>query len=395
MFNNIHKPARMALLGAALLALTACEDAKNSPLTNQAFIAQTKTNGNTAQKITVEDNGLTEASFNVRLSDPARNECAFSLVLDQAALDKYNKDHFTNYKILPQDGYTLSSKEVSIAMGESLSPAINVKINPFSAEQKAGSDKFALPFRLVSKDGKESVLNSGATIVYLLDKVVRQATPIYNNENVIQFNLKENLELTQWTVEYCVNADKLGTKVGEMNNQQLFCGWGGDGGEIFSRFGDAPIEGNRMNVKTQGQQLNSNLKFETNKWYHIAIVCSGTTLKLYINGSLDSSVPLPGLVTKITKDNVWFGNSDERYTWLKANIKISEFRLWTSALSQTQIANNMYSVDPASPGLYAYFKFNEGRGDTFADATGSGNTAKVDGYGKIRWAQNERIDGKK
>ncbi|MBO1364184.1 DUF1735 and LamG domain-containing protein [Prevotella sp. A2931] len=384
----------LALCALGLMTATSCEDAKYTVLEDQAFIDQTKTNGNTTRKVVVEDEGETETSFKVLLSKPTDEDCSFGLVIDQEALDRYNKDNFTNYKVMAQAGYSLSTQEIKIAKGESQSALVNIKVKPFTEEQKKAAEKFALPLKLVSKDGKKEVLVSGGSIVYLFDNVVRQAVPTYNKTNVIKFELKDDLELTEWSVEYCVNIDNLGTHLGEKNNQQLFCGWGKDGGEIFSRFGDAPIEGNRMNIKTQGQQLNSNMKFSTNTWYHIAIVCSGTSLKLYVNGLLDNSVPLPGKVTKINKNNVWFGNSTERDKWLKANVMVSECRLWTRALSQSQIVNNMYAADQGSAGLYAYFKFNEGSGDSFEDARKNGNTAHVDGAGNITWTPNVRIDGK-
>lgn len=394
MQHYIKKSSFLAMAGLAFFLTTSCEDAKYPALENQAFIAQTKTNANTTQKLTVEDIGTTEAKFNVQLSNPASADCSFDLILDQAALDQYNKDHFTNYKLLPESGYTMSTKTITVKEGESMSEMVDLQVKPFTEEQKKNAEKLAIPLKLVSKDGKQSVLNSGGSIIYLLDKVVRQAVPTYNKDNVIKFAMKENLELTQWSVEFCVNIDKLGQKVGQMNNQQLFCGWGADGGEIFSRFGDAPIEGNRINIKTQGGQLNSNTQFATDKWYHIAFVCTGTTLSLYVNGVLDNSVNLPGKTVKLNSHNIWFGNNAERHIWLKANVKISEFRLWQKALTQPQIINNMYAVDQAAEGLFAYFKFNEGSGDTFTDVRKNGNTAKADGYGGIQWTPDVRIDGK-
>ena len=380
------------------MAFCSCEDAEYSVLENQAFFAQTKTNANTTQKLTVEDEGVTETSFNVQLSSPAETAAKFEIQLDQEALDRYNAENFTTYKMLPTSGYTMTSKELNIETGQTLSEAVNITVKPFTEEQKANAEKFALPLKLVSKDGKQSVLNSGGSMIYLLDKVVRQAVPSYSANNPIVFHMKEDFNATQWTVEFCVNIDRLGTKVGEMNNQQLFSGWGSDGGEIFTRFGDAPIEGNRMNIKTQGSQMNSNMKFAINTWYHIAIVCTGTSLSLYVNGVLDNTVALPGKAVNIDKDNWHAGNSDsERFTYLKANVMMSEIRVWTKALSQPQIANNMYAADPASEGLYAYFKMNEGSGHEFSDVRKNGNTALVPQallYQETPWRQNVRIDGK-
>lgn len=45
-----------------------------------------------------------------------------------------------------------------------------------------------------------------------------------------------------------------------------------------------------------------------------------------------------------------------------------EMMLWLSV----KVANNAsYSTDPKTNGLYAYFKFNEGNGHEFKDATGN------------------------
>ena len=52
----------------------------------------------------------------------------------------------------------------------------------------------------------------------------------------------------------------------------------------------------------------------------------------------------------------------------------------------------MYVISPQSKNLFAYFKFNEGYGNDFADATGHGNTCTA--QGTTQWVQNVRIDGK-
>lgn len=391
---NIKTACVCVVTTLAICINNACDNAPYSTLSNQAFFAQTKTNANTAQKITVEDTGNTETTLQVQLSNPAQDDCIFDLVLDNSVLEQYNKTHFTNYKRMPESGYNISHQEIKIAKGESLSPVVNIKVKPFTEEQRKKAEKLALPFKLVSKDGKQNVLNSGGTIIYLLDKVVRQAVPTYNKDGVIKFEMKNDLTLSQWTVEFCVNASKLGKGVGEMNNQHLFGAWGPNGDEIFSRFGDAPIEGNRINIKTQGTQLNSKTQFAENKWYHIAMVCTGSSLNLYVNGVLDNTVNVVGKTTKINKHNIWFGNGTEAYKWLRGDIMISEFRLWNKALSQPQIANNMYAACQDADGLLAYFKFNEGKGNSFTDVRNNGNTAKIEGRGDVKWKQNVRIDGK-
>ena len=186
-----------------------------------------------------------------------------------------------------------------------------------------------------------------------------------------------------------VNIDRLGKAIGELNNQMLFGAWAPSGkdGEIYTRFGDAPIEGNRLQIKTQGSQLNSNQLFEAGKWYHLAFVCEGTKLSLYVNGKLDSQMDLPGKVVNLG-NTMLFGATD----YLKANVQVSELRFWTKARTQNEVANDMYVCDPASDGLEAYWKMNEGSGDTFKDATGHGNNGKAATL--PTWNANVRIDGK-
>lgn len=383
---NISKLFIGAVAMASLTLLASCENAEYSPLSNQAYIAQTNTNGNSSQNITIGTSAVT-SSVNVRLSDLATQDYTFEVVSDTTALAEYNQRNETSYKPLPATLYSLSSNEVKIEKGKSVSSDVTLTINPLTQALKDSGQKYAVALRLKSKDGKYDVLNSGSSMVYILDQVVYQAVPTVNAAHNIHFSMRQTYDLSQWTVEMNVNISKLGKGLGELNNQTLFGAWGNDGGEIYTRFGDAPIEGNRLQIKTQGTQMNSKQLFNANQWYHLAFVCTGTKLYLYVNGALDNSMDLPGKSTNLS-NRFNFGNTD----YLKADVKVSELRFWTVARSQAQIANNMYACDAKSTGLEAYWKLNEGQGDTFNDATGHGNTGKC--VAVPTWEQNVRIDGK-
>lgn len=383
---NISKLFIAAVAMASLTMLASCENAEYSPLSNQAYIAQTNTNGNSSQNITIGTSAVT-SSVNVRLSDLATQDYTFEVVSDTTALAEYNQRNETSYKPLPASLYSLSSNEVKIEKGKSVSSDVTLTINPLTQALKDSGQKYAVALRLKSKDGKYDILNSGSSMVYILDQVVYQAVPIVNATHNIHFSMRQTYDLSQWTVEMNVNISKLGKGLGELNNQTLFGAWGNDGGEIYTRFGDAPIEGNRLQIKTQGTQMNSKQLFNENQWYHLAFVCTGTKLYLYVNGALDNSMDLPGKSTNLS-NRINFGNTD----YLKANVKVSELRFWTVARTQAQITNNMYACDAKSTGLEAYWKLNEGQGDTFNDATGHGNTGKC--VAVPTWEQNVRIDGK-
>ena len=383
---SISKLMGSLALGSLLLA--ACNNAEYSELTDQAFIAQTNTDGNTSTKITVGTTAVSQ-DIKVRLSSPATVSHTFELVYDTLALKQYNQRNQTEYKALPDTVFSLSSSTITIDAGKVISSSIQLTVKPLADALKNSGMKYAIPLVLKSKDGQVGVLNSGGTIVYIIDQVVRQPVPVIDMAHSITFTMRKEYALSAWTVEMCGNMDQLGTAVGQLNNQMLFGGWAPSGkdGEIYTRFGDAPIEGNRLQVKTQGTQLNSNKLFDANKWYHIAFVCEGTKLSLYVDGKLDNSMDLPGKIGNISNSMSFATTS-----YFKAHAQVSALRFWTKARTQNEIANNMYVCDPKSDGLEAYWKMNEGQGDILNDATGHGNTGKIAAV--PTWNTNVRIDGK-
>lgn len=385
------KALGLMLVGGAVFA--ACNDAEYSTLADQAYIAQTNTNSYAAKKITI---GTTDETtdINVRLSHPTASDCNFEIVSDPQALKEYNEFNQTNYKELPAGSYTLSSAEAKVDAGNYISKPITLTIHPLSADLKATGSKYAVPLRLKSKDGAKEVLNSGSTIMYILDQVVITPVPKLNTTNRVGCTMRqENYELKEWTVEFCVNMDLLGTAIGSYNNQAL-CGiypktGSGKDGEIYIRFGDTSIEGNRLQIKTQGTQMNSKTLFNTNTWYHIAFVCTTNKLYLYVNGVLDNSIDTPGKIVNVGSNGLNLCAS----SMLHSNVYMSEFRLWTKSRTQSEIANNMYSIEPDTDGLEVYWKMNEGTGNEFADKTGHNNKGIVAG-GAPTWKPNVRIDGK-
>ena len=360
MKSNISK-LLLGCTAACAMLLASCNDAEYDVLENQAYIAQTNTNGNTAKKITI-GNDEVSTEMSVRVSSPVKKACSFEISTDQAALDSYNKLNSTSYEMLPDEQYTISANKVTVDEGNSASTPVSINVQPLTNELKASGKKFAIALKIDSKDGA-NILKSGKSIVYVLDQVIYQAVPTLNRNNYAKMELRQ---------------------------QAIFAASGSEGrdGEIYIRFGDAPIEGNRLQIKTQGSQMNSNMLFNQQTWYHLAFVCTGTKLYLYVNGVLDNSMDLGGKVVCV--DNMSLASSG---SYFLANAMYSEVRLWRVARSQAEIANNMYVIDPHTEGLEAYWKMNEGQGDEFTDYTGNGNKCKTTS-GEPVWTPNVRIDGK-
>ena len=382
---RINSKTILAGMALGALLLTGCNDAEYDTLSNQAYILQTNTNANSSLKLTVGAEVAT-TTLNVRLSDVANVESRYRLVYDTAVVNEYNRLNETPYASLPQESFSLSSEETTIEAGASVSTPITLTVPPYSEALKASGKKYAIGFRLENTSGNASVLPSGSKIVYILDQVVIQPVVVLDQSHYVSQNLVKNYPLTEWTVEMNINKHVLYTEVGRGNNQAIF-GAGPD--EIYIRFGDAPIEGNRLQIKTQGTQMNSLALFNEHTWYHLAFVCTGTKLYLYVNGQLDNSMDLPGKTTIVNSINIC---SPSTY-WL-GNAMYSEVRFWQRARSQAEIANNMYACDPTTPGLITYYKMNEGEGYSFRDASGNGNNAETNGQAVPEWIQDVRIDGK-
>lgn len=382
---RINSKSILAGMALGALLLTGCNDAEYDTLSNQAYILQTNTNANSSLKLTVGAEVAT-TTLNVRLSDVANVESRYRLVYDTAVVNEYNRLNETPYASLPQESFSLSSEETTIEAGASVSTPITLTVPPYSEALKASGKKYAIGFRLENTSGNASVLPSGSKIVYILDQVVIQPVVVLDQSHYVSQNLVKNYPLTEWTVEMNINKHVLYTEVGRGNNQAIF-GAGPD--EIYIRFGDAPIEGNRLQIKTQGTQMNSLALFNEHTWYHLAFVCTGTKLYLYVNGQLDNSMDLPGKTTNVNSINIC---SPSTY-WL-GNAMYSEVRFWQRARSQAEIANNMYACDPTTPGLITYYKMNEGKGYSFRDASGNGNNAETNGQAVPEWIQDVRIDGK-
>ena len=382
---SINSKTILAGMALGALLLTGCNDAEYDTLSNQAYILQTNTNANTSVKLTV---GAETASttVNVRLSDVANTESSYRLVYDTAVVNEYNRINGTPYESLPESAYTLSSNETTIEAGASVSSPITLTVPPYTEALKTSGKKYAIGFRLENTSGNANVLSSGSKIVYILDQVVIQPVVVLDREHNISKELVKTYPLTEWTVEMNINKDVLYTQVGQGNNQAIF---GATPDEIYIRFGDAPIEGNRLQIKTQGTQMNSQMLFNEHTWYHLAFVCTGTKLYLYVNGQLDNSMDLPGKTTNVSKIDIC---SPSTY-WL-GSAMYSEVRFWQKARTQAEIANNMYSCDPTTPGLITYYKMDEGKGFSFRDASGNGNDAETTGQAVPEWVQDVRIDGK-
>ena len=101
---------------------------------------------------------------------------------------------------------------------------------------------------------------------------------------------------------------------------------------------------------------------QTGKWYHIALTYDQPSGKsaIYVNGSkwAETGWAIPGFDPNA---DVGFNiGKIPGFQWGERPLYgyMSEVRVWSVARTETQLKQNMLTVDPKSPGLELYFKLN-------------------------------------
>lgn len=165
-------------------------------------------------------------------------------------------------------------------------------------------------------------------------------------------------------------------------------------GQFLLRFGDSGVPLNNLQIATScGNHHVTEVTFEANRWYHIAVTFANGGAKVYVDGEMVSEKTefkggyswSPTYLTSVNLSPAWsYEPTGNRAFWMGYAYDqnrslpgyMTEIRIWTKALTADEInaENHFYNVDPASEGLFSYWKFTEGEGSTIADKTANGNT---------------------
>ena len=154
----------------------------------------------------------------------------------------------------------------------------------------------------------------------------------------------------------------------------------------FLRLGDGDIPaGNKiefaLNIGGQ-QQLTSISTLETGRWYHIAGVYDGSTMKIYINGVEDASASQSGSFT--SNSDFYIASNDGSGRYLDG--RVDEVRIWNDAHTPTEIQDNMCSrLAGTEDNLLAYYRFDNGSGTTLSDVTTNGHNGTLHNMDNADW----------
>lgn len=365
----------------SLLIITSCKEADK--LVNVVYM--TGTEKTTLTRLSIE--GPTEMGISATCSEKVSHDVKVSFMLDPSLVESYNQEKGTSYKVLPEGLGQLKTTESVIRAGSNVSESVMFQLKSIEGMEEGVS--YLVPITLSSVEGYQ-ILESCKTVYVLLNQiVVTKALSLSNNMRFYVPKFKENPDLKSLSKI----SMECRVKVNNFYNRDPFISsvMGIEYDENFLlRFGDVTIDNNQIQL-TAKDQVTPPDHFETGKWYHIATVFDGNTIYMYINGELAASKGATrGPVNLYDGGDFNFGYSyDGRYL----DGAISEARVWTKALTQVEIQENMCYVAPDTEGLLAYWRFNEGEGNMSKDATGHGYDAVSYSGRNASWIDGVKCPG--
>lgn len=369
---------------AAVATLTACNDAEYKIIGNGAYINESLS-AKSAKVVITDEGGATEIT--PCLSSAAPKDCKFRLVVDEKVLEEYNEKQSTGFVTLPEGQYEIPN-EIIIKKGEYTADPVRVNIKPLT-ENMIG-ETYALPLRLVSEDGVVQTMSQTSAFVITTEAITTSSLPQFNGGPMLKSEMPKGPETyNEYTIEVKFQVSNTYDR-----DRAVFINRGDNSNFVLLRFEDPQrYDGNHEAhslVQIVGRNrlyMNPSFSFVPNKWQHLALTCDGSQYKLYINGAFAGVKDIPSGPTTFEAFE-WFTKGDDSWSrWGNCTILMAEARVWSVCRTEAQIQNNMATVSAKSKGLEAYWRMNDGTGNTFADCTGNGHTLTSGNASTPKWIE--------
>lgn len=379
-----------------------------TPLGNAAYIdtAETTPETRVTFKKTVTD---LDRTFAVKLVSPAPSDMTVTFHIDEKAVATYNHRNGTQYELLPVQYYDLPQTDTRIEAGKSVSEDVTIHFKSLNGLEI--DETYLFPVSLTGTSAGIGLLHGSETVYYL----VRRSSAITTAADLTGcymwipgFETDEGKAavngLSALTFEAIVNISDFTADSGinTIMGIEQYC---------LLRFGDLSFPRQQLQVQIGGKaggkfpDADESKALQAGEWYHIAMTwdLQTTDFRIYVNGQLQSSAnatwqPDDG---SSTIDLALTGESAYRfligYSYnpdRPLNGMISQVRIWSVARTQEEIFRDMYDVESpeTKPELRAYWKFDEGSGNTVKDWSQYGNDAVcLDGANNME--EGERTEG--
>lgn len=178
----------------------------------------------------------------------------------------------------------------------------------------------------------------------------------------------------------------------DVNSERIFSKRVNNNNRIEITLGNGAAEADRQRLRVNicngvNETYNSPVQsVPLNEWTHVAVVFDGSQttanrLKVLINGIQQTNAFNLTATTTHTGANVEFGRRTGGNR--PSNIELDELRVWSTALSNTAVRENMHlSLTGCETGLLRYYQFNETTGTTTIEALGSATATLMNGVAR-------------
>lgn len=356
----------MIFLATAALAAGACQE--SIEYKDVVFFTGTESTAVTSMYI----EGPSALGLTVTSSRKMDADMTVGVQVAPEALPSFNSAQGAEYKMLPDGSYKLGGTSFKIEEGKSVSLPLNFEI--LSMDDFEEGVLYCVPLRLTETSNGMDILEPSRITYVLVNQIITTQGPDFGQTDYISFPTMINNPLfhnmPECTMEIRVKMDAFYSASANPGIASVI----GVEENFLLRFGDISCDKNQLQYAGRGASVTSASHFNTDTWYHIAVVDNGSTLTLYVDGNVEGTVDSSG---KSAINLAWdycegFHIGFSERGRLMDGV-VSEARVWNRALNVIELENNQCYVDPASEGLVGYWRLNELVDGKYQDLTGNGN----------------------
>ena len=383
---KMFKIGVIALLAG--LALSSCQTEKDAMekhhFTNKLYI---NSDYKSEEILVKPGSAQIERTLSIATAMPVKNAITGTFVYDIDYVFNFGKEYdMPRAEPLPESMCVIENPDVTISAGASTSTLATVS---FPGLDGLDRNKVYVCAVVLKNITDINVIAPKTTVYYVfkgaaLINVVCNMTE--NRAAAQSWKTPEKFtNMTEFTAEALVRQNVAGRLISTVMGVE---------GHYLLRIGDAGVPDNQLQIASSSNQTNANMALTLGQWTHIACVFDQGKTTVYFNGKkvLDAANSGRSSVTwgaygtdksEMSGRYFWLGYSYAGDRYLDG--EMAEVRIWDHCLTAEEInaSTHFYSVSPASEGLTAYWKMDDGEGTLLKDSSPNGNDLTLDN--PARW----------